>query len=71
MDTPSDALFPVPEGAPIPSNPGGNAILQTSAPAEGGKRISISLIDDGVQLDQLSSELSRGLELLSMVSKTP
>jgi len=53
-------------GASIPNGGGTNAGLPNT-PAHVAKQISVALIDDGnVQLDQLSRELSTGLELLSM-----
>ena len=60
-------LVTAPGEAPIPNGGGTNAGLPNT-PAHVAKQISVALIDDGnFQLDQLSRELSTGLELLSMV----
>jgi len=66
MDIPLLGLVPAPGEASIPNGGGTNGGLPNGA-VQVVKQISVALIDDGtVQLDQLSRELSTGLELLSM-----
>lgn len=67
MDIPLIGLVPAPGEASIP-NAGGTTPGLPNTPVHVAKQISVALIDDGnVQLDQLSRELSTGLESLSMV----